>query len=57
MIGHVDDVFAIQSEIAKKIADQLQAKLSPTEKSAIEQAPDQRCRRFRSLQARQDSAF
>ena len=35
----VDDVFAIQSEIAKKIADQLQAKLSPTEKSAIEQAP------------------
>src|SRR5438270_7536390 len=35
----VDDVFAIQSEIAKKIAEQLQAKLSPTEKSAIEQAP------------------
>jgi TolB-like protein/Flp pilus assembly protein TadD len=29
------DVFAIQSEIAQKIADQLQAKLSPTEKSAI----------------------
>src|SRR5213082_1883425 len=35
----VDDVFAIQSEIAKAIADQLQAKLSPTEKSAIEEAP------------------
>src|SRR5438477_1464941 len=35
----VDDVFAIQSEIAKKIAEQLQAKLSPTEKSAIEEAP------------------
>jgi len=35
----VDDVFAIQSEIAKAIADQLQAKLSPNEKSAIEQAP------------------
>src|SRR6266446_5630070 len=35
----VDDVFAIQSEIAKKIADQLQAKLSQTEKSAIEEAP------------------
>src|SRR5437764_6581408 len=35
----VDDVFAIQSEIAKKIADQLQARLSPTEKSAIEEAP------------------
>jgi TolB-like protein/class 3 adenylate cyclase/Tfp pilus assembly protein PilF len=35
----IDDVFAIQSEIAKAIADQLQAKLSPSEKSAIEQAP------------------
>jgi TolB-like protein/Tfp pilus assembly protein PilF len=33
------DVFAIQSEIAKAIADQLQAKLSPNEKSEIEQAP------------------
>src|SRR5438445_4439646 len=33
------DVFAIQSEIAKTIADQLQAKLSPTEKAAIEQRP------------------
>src|SRR5207253_5543997 len=33
------DVFAIQSEIAKAIADQLQAKLSATEKSAIERAP------------------
>src|SRR5437762_972652 len=33
------DVFAIQSEIAKAIADQLQAKLSPSEKSAIEQSP------------------
>src|SRR5205823_4093517 len=28
------DVFAIQSQIAEKIADQLQAKLSPKEKSA-----------------------
>jgi TolB-like protein/Tfp pilus assembly protein PilF len=35
----IDDVFAIQSEIAKAIADQLQAKLSPNEKKAIEQAP------------------
>jgi serine/threonine-protein kinase len=35
----VDDVFAIQSEVAKAIADQLQAKLSPTEKTAIEQRP------------------
>ena len=33
------DVFAIQSEIAKAIADQLQAKLSPSEKTAIEQRP------------------
>jgi adenylate cyclase len=33
------DVFAIQSEIAKAIADQLQAKLSPNEKKAIEQLP------------------
>ena len=32
----LDDLFAIQSEIAKTIADQLQAKLSPIEKSAIE---------------------
>ncbi|PYJ19732.1 MAG: hypothetical protein DME92_11600 [Verrucomicrobia bacterium] len=35
----LDDVFAIQSEIAKTIADQLQAKISPTEKAAIEKAP------------------
>jgi TolB-like protein len=33
------DVFAIQSEIAKTIADQLQAKLSPAEKDAIERPP------------------
>jgi TolB-like protein/Flp pilus assembly protein TadD len=33
------DVFAIQSEIAKAIADQLQAKLSPNEKKAIEERP------------------
>src|SRR5213082_2386394 len=33
------DVFAIQSEIAKTIAGQLQAKLSPNEKKAIEQPP------------------
>jgi TolB-like protein/class 3 adenylate cyclase/Tfp pilus assembly protein PilF len=33
------DVFAIQSEIAKTIADQLQAKISPSEKVAIEKAP------------------
>jgi TolB-like protein/Tfp pilus assembly protein PilF len=33
------DVFAIQSEIAKIIADQLQAKISPREKAAIARAP------------------
>src|SRR6184192_1814873 len=33
------DVFAIQSEIAKAIAGQLQAQLSPAVKSAIEQPP------------------
>src|SRR5882762_4609223 len=35
----IADVFAIQSEIAKAIADQLQAKLSPSEKTAIERPP------------------
>jgi TolB-like protein len=34
-----DDVFAIQTDIAKAIADQLQAKLSPKEKAAIEERP------------------
>jgi tetratricopeptide (TPR) repeat protein len=33
------DVFAIQSEIAKAIAEQLQAKLSPNERKSIEQPP------------------
>ena len=33
------DVFAIQSEIAKKIANELKGKLSPDEKAAIEQPP------------------
>src|SRR3989440_248915 len=35
----LSDIFAIQSEIAKTIADQLQAKLSPDEKKAIERPP------------------
>ena len=35
------DVFAIQSEIAKAIADQLQAKLSPNEKKASSSRPPQ----------------
>jgi TolB-like protein/class 3 adenylate cyclase/Tfp pilus assembly protein PilF len=33
------DVFAIQSDIAQRIAAQLQAKLSPNEKAAIEERP------------------
>ena len=33
------DVFVIQSEIAKRIADQLQAKIAPKERAAIEKAP------------------
>jgi serine/threonine-protein kinase len=36
---NTSDVFAIQSEIAKTIAEQLQAKLSPAEKNAIERPP------------------
>jgi TolB-like protein/Tfp pilus assembly protein PilF len=35
----LDDVFAIQSEIAQAIASQLQAKLSPQEKTAIASRP------------------
>jgi TolB-like protein/predicted Ser/Thr protein kinase/Tfp pilus assembly protein PilF len=35
----LSDVFAIQSEIAKTIADQLQARLSPGEEKAIERPP------------------
>ena len=33
------DVFAIQSEIARTIADQLQARISPRERAAIAEAP------------------
>src|SRR5205085_7938785 len=35
----VTDVFAIQSDLAQKIAEALQAKLSPGEKSRVEQKP------------------
>ncbi len=35
----LDDVFAIQSEVAQAIADQLHAKLSPEEKASINQRP------------------
>jgi TolB-like protein/Flp pilus assembly protein TadD len=35
----LDDMFAIQSEIAKAVANQLQARLSPQEKARIEEIP------------------
>jgi TolB-like protein/DNA-binding winged helix-turn-helix (wHTH) protein/Tfp pilus assembly protein PilF len=35
----VADIFAIQTEIAKTIADQLRAKISPAEQAAMTQAP------------------
>jgi serine/threonine protein kinase/tetratricopeptide (TPR) repeat protein len=35
----LNDVFAIQSEIAQKVAEKLHAKISSAEKSAIERAP------------------
>src|SRR5437879_3312897 len=35
----LDDVFAIQTDIASAIADQLRARLSPSEKAAIERPP------------------
>jgi serine/threonine protein kinase/Flp pilus assembly protein TadD len=35
----LNDIFAIQSEIAQKVAEQLHAKVSSAEKSAIEQPP------------------
>jgi TolB-like protein/predicted Zn-dependent protease len=35
----VADIFAVQSDIAERIADQLRAKLSPSEKAAIAERP------------------
>ena len=46
------NVFAIQSEIAKAIADQLQARLSPKEKAEMERQADERHGRLRPLSAR-----
>jgi serine/threonine protein kinase/tetratricopeptide (TPR) repeat protein len=37
--GDLKDLFAIQSEIAQKVAEQLHAKISPAEKAAIERPP------------------
>src|SRR4029450_4952078 len=33
------DIFSVETDVAKAIANQLQAKLSPSEKAAIERAP------------------
>ena len=51
----LNEVFAIQREIAQKVAEQLHAKISPAEKSAIERAPTADIARFRSLHSRQKS--
>ena len=45
----LNDLFAIQSEIAQKVADQLHAKITAAEKLAIERKADGRSRRFRAL--------
>ena len=50
----INDMFAIQSEIAQKVAEQLHAKISLAEKSAIERAPTADIARFRSLHSRQE---
>jgi TolB-like protein/class 3 adenylate cyclase/Tfp pilus assembly protein PilF len=48
------DVFAIQSEIAKAIAEQLKAKLSPQEKARVEEIPTENTEAYLSyLQANQ----
>ena len=49
----LNDLFAIQSEIAQKVAGQLRAKVTPAEKLAIERKAHHRSRRFRALFARQ----
>ena len=49
----LNDLFAIQSEIAQKVAERLNAKVTSAEKLAIERQANQRSRRFRALFARQ----
>jgi TolB-like protein/Tfp pilus assembly protein PilF len=43
------DVFAIQTDLAQKIANELQAKLSPTEKAQIESKPTQNSEAYLAL--------
>jgi serine/threonine protein kinase/lipoprotein NlpI len=38
--GKLNDLFALQSEIAHKVADKLGTAISPDEKTALQQAPD-----------------
>jgi TolB-like protein/Flp pilus assembly protein TadD len=53
----IADVFAIQSEIAQQIADQLRAKLSPEEKARVEAKPTNNPDAYLSyLQAREHDA-
>ena len=49
------DVFGIQSEMAKAIADQLQAKLSPRERAAIDRKPTSDVQAFDFVCARKRS--
>ena len=51
--GDLADFFAIQSEIAMAIAEELHAKLSPNERSEIEQSRNNRHCRLRFLHTRQ----
>jgi len=48
----VADVFGIESELAGKIIAQLQAKISPSEKAAIEQKPRMICSSRLYIQAK-----
>jgi TolB-like protein len=48
------DVFTIQSEIAKSIADQLHARLSPREKSALEERPTDNLAAFEAYRRAKD---
>ena len=49
---YLNDLFSIQTEIAQRVAEQLNAKITPAEKLAIERA-NRRSRCIRSLHARQ----
>ena len=50
------DVFAIQTDLAQKIANELQAKLSPSEKAQIESKPTQNSEAYLAFIHAQDSA-